>query len=173
MATETISVDLEAYERLVHARKHSHESFSQVIKLRDGKSRVTPALPFLLPWSGSFAVPASTSQRRLIANRKFLFRFVIPAPRVVPLSQKVTKTVTPSRLIAQQGHKGHGEEMLASVSGAISYIREKPCGLCDLAVKSLCLCGLFFVRGSKFVTAREPRSSELLCANRDSRHSGA
>jgi hypothetical protein len=32
MATKTISVDLEAYERLVHARKHSHESFSQVIK---------------------------------------------------------------------------------------------------------------------------------------------
>jgi predicted CopG family antitoxin len=32
MATKTISVDLEAYERLVHARKHAHESFSQVIK---------------------------------------------------------------------------------------------------------------------------------------------
>jgi hypothetical protein len=32
MATKTISVDLEAYERLVHARKHSRESFSQVIK---------------------------------------------------------------------------------------------------------------------------------------------
>ena len=32
MATKTISVDLEAYERLVQARKHSHESFSQVIK---------------------------------------------------------------------------------------------------------------------------------------------
>jgi hypothetical protein len=32
MATKTISVDLEAYERLVRARKHSHESFSQVIK---------------------------------------------------------------------------------------------------------------------------------------------
>jgi hypothetical protein len=32
MATKTISVDLEAYERLVHARKHTHESFSQVIK---------------------------------------------------------------------------------------------------------------------------------------------
>jgi hypothetical protein len=32
MATKTISVDLEAYHRLVHARRHSHESFSQVIK---------------------------------------------------------------------------------------------------------------------------------------------
>jgi predicted CopG family antitoxin len=32
MATKTISVDLEAYRRLVQARKHSHESFSQVIK---------------------------------------------------------------------------------------------------------------------------------------------
>ena len=32
MATKTISVDLEAYERLVHARKDSRESFSQVIK---------------------------------------------------------------------------------------------------------------------------------------------
>jgi predicted CopG family antitoxin len=32
MATKSISVDLEAYERLVLARKHSHESFSQVIK---------------------------------------------------------------------------------------------------------------------------------------------
>jgi predicted CopG family antitoxin len=32
MATKTISVDLEAYRRLVQARKHSRESFSQVIK---------------------------------------------------------------------------------------------------------------------------------------------
>jgi hypothetical protein len=32
MATKTISIDLEAYERLVHARKHNRESFSQVIK---------------------------------------------------------------------------------------------------------------------------------------------
>jgi predicted CopG family antitoxin len=32
MATKTISVDLEAYERLVRARRNSNESFSQVIK---------------------------------------------------------------------------------------------------------------------------------------------
>jgi predicted CopG family antitoxin len=32
MATKTISVDLDAYERLVRARQHNHESFSQVIK---------------------------------------------------------------------------------------------------------------------------------------------
>ena len=32
MATKTISVDLEAYQRLVRARKHNRESFSQVIK---------------------------------------------------------------------------------------------------------------------------------------------
>jgi len=32
MATKTISVDLEAYERLVRARRHRKESFSQVIK---------------------------------------------------------------------------------------------------------------------------------------------
>jgi predicted CopG family antitoxin len=31
-ATKTISVDLEAYQRLVRARRHNHESFSQVIK---------------------------------------------------------------------------------------------------------------------------------------------
>jgi predicted CopG family antitoxin len=32
MATKTISVDLEAYARLVQARRNSNESFSQVIK---------------------------------------------------------------------------------------------------------------------------------------------
>jgi predicted CopG family antitoxin len=32
MATKTISVDLEAYERLWRARRSSDESFSQVIK---------------------------------------------------------------------------------------------------------------------------------------------
>lgn len=32
MATKTISVDLEAYERLRGARRHERESFSKVIK---------------------------------------------------------------------------------------------------------------------------------------------
>jgi predicted CopG family antitoxin len=32
MATKTLSVDLEAYERLNRARKHPKESFSQVIR---------------------------------------------------------------------------------------------------------------------------------------------
>lgn len=32
MATKTLSVDLEAYERLSRARRHPRESFSQVIR---------------------------------------------------------------------------------------------------------------------------------------------
>lgn len=32
MATKTLSVDEEAYKRLVRARRHGRESFSQVIK---------------------------------------------------------------------------------------------------------------------------------------------
>ena len=32
MATKTISLDLEAYERLVRARQRSNESFSSVVK---------------------------------------------------------------------------------------------------------------------------------------------
>lgn len=32
MATKTISVDLEAYERMSRARRHPRESFSQVIR---------------------------------------------------------------------------------------------------------------------------------------------
>lgn len=32
MATKTISIDLEAYERMSGARKHPRESFSQVIR---------------------------------------------------------------------------------------------------------------------------------------------
>jgi hypothetical protein len=32
MATKTISIDMEAYERLRRARRHARESFSQVIK---------------------------------------------------------------------------------------------------------------------------------------------
>jgi predicted CopG family antitoxin len=40
MATKTISVDLEAYERLRRARRNRNESFSMVIK-----RAVWPALP--------------------------------------------------------------------------------------------------------------------------------
>jgi len=51
MATKTISIDLEAYQRLVAARRESNESFSKVIKraVWDGGAKTCGRLLAALP----------------------------------------------------------------------------------------------------------------------------
>ena len=63
MATKTISVDLEAYERLSQARKSPKESFSQVIRRAQWPERAKTCGDLLTALAGMPAVPEEVIQR--------------------------------------------------------------------------------------------------------------
>ncbi|WP_367870474.1 antitoxin VapB family protein [Luteolibacter sp. Populi] len=63
MATKTISVDLEAYERLSEARKSPKESFSQVIHRAQWPERAKTCEDLLAALASMPAVPEKVIQR--------------------------------------------------------------------------------------------------------------
>ena len=69
MATKTISIDLEAYGTLRHARTHEKESFSQVIKRALWQHPATTGRA-LLESLDSLPAPSHKTIRELEANQK-------------------------------------------------------------------------------------------------------
>jgi hypothetical protein len=69
MATKTISIDLEAYERLRRARQEPGESFSRVIKRATWEAPARTAGAFLQALSRT-PVPDADTLRRLEAAQR-------------------------------------------------------------------------------------------------------
>lgn len=63
MATKTISVDMEAYRRLVRARRHPKESFSQVIRRAEWRETGRTCGAFLQLLANSEPLSAKTLGR--------------------------------------------------------------------------------------------------------------
>jgi predicted CopG family antitoxin len=70
MATKTISIDLEAYDRLRHARLRREESFSQVIKRATWGKPGHTAGEFLAAMASCPVVDAKTLDRLDAAQRQ-------------------------------------------------------------------------------------------------------
>jgi predicted CopG family antitoxin len=69
MATKTISIDMEAYERLRRARRHARESFSQVIRRAEWPTPPRTAGAVLAALDGTPALDEATIERLESAQR--------------------------------------------------------------------------------------------------------
>lgn len=70
MATKTISIDIEAYERLRDARMRPEESFSQVIKRAEWRPRDSTAAALLSALEGAPVLSKRTLSRLEAAQER-------------------------------------------------------------------------------------------------------